>query len=266
MLEKSAEEVIYQRGITTPEDINLEALAMTLGAVVKRRPLIGCEARIIGKNDRAIITVNANSKEERQRFSIGHELGHWQLHRGQNFKCSKEDIGNIGDFSKIKEREADSFSADLLMPWFLFKPIAREFAHADFTTVSHLTSRFNTSLSATATRLIESNLFPAILICHDQKKRQWFKRSKDIPDRWFPQDNLSEESSAFDIVYGRNGSDKKQTKVDASAWFERREAEQYEILEQSISYGTGKSLTLLEFVEYDMLEEVEYNGKSRDFY
>ncbi len=64
----------------------------------------------------------------------------------------------------------------------------------------------------------------------------------------------------------RNGSDSKQTKVDASAWFNRREAEQYEILEQSISYGAGRSLTLLEFVEYDMLEEVEYNGQFRDFY
>lgn len=266
MLEKSAEEIISQRGISTPEEINLEALAITLGAVVKRRPLSGCEARIIGKKDRAIITVNANCSEERQRFSIGHELGHWQRHRGQNFSCSKDDIGNMGNSSKIKEREADSFSADLLMPWFLFKPIAREFAHADFNTVSHLKSRFKTSLSATATRLIESNLFPAILICHDQNKRQWFKRSKDIPQRWFPQDNLSEESSAFDIVYGKNGSDGKQTKVDASAWFDRREAEQYEILEQTISYGTGKSLTLLELVEYDMLEEVEYNDRYGDFY
>lgn len=265
MLETCAEKIISQRGIETPEDINLEAIAMTLGAKVRKRPLNGCEARILGNGNRAIITVNLNSREERQRFSIGHELGHWQCHRGQNFQCSKDDIGSFGNSSKKKEREADTFSADLLMPWFLFKPMARNFAHADFNAVFKLSERFKTSLSATAIRLIESNIFPAILICHDRNKRQWFNRSKDIPQRWFPQDNLSHESSAFDIVYGRAGSDDEPMKVCASAWFNRREAEQYELLEHSISYGQGRSLTLLEFFDVDMLEEYEHTGEPRDF-
>ncbi len=254
-IEKCAEKIIQTRCIATPEDIDLEAIALTLGATVKERPLVGCEARIVGQNNKAIISVNSASSYERKRFSLGHELGHWQLHRGMNFACMQEDIGNPSDKSKRKEREADEFSASLLMPWFLFMPIAKSFAHANFKAISELSSRFKTSFISTAIRFVDSNVIPAIIICHDQTKRQWFKRSNDIPERWFPQDTVNHESSAFDILYGRVGNDTQQQKVSASAWFDRVEAADYEVLEQSMSYGGGKSLTLVEFFEEDMLEE-----------
>jgi Zn-dependent peptidase ImmA (M78 family) len=263
MPETSAEKIILQREIATPEEINLEAIALTLGAQVKRRPLTGCEARILGKDKKAIITININSIEERQRFSIGHELGHWQCHRGESFQCSKDDIGSFKNTSKQKEREADAFAADLLMPWFLFKPIARSFPNADFNTAFKIMERFKTSLSTTAIRLVESNIFPAIVICHDQSSRRWFQRSDDIPNRWFPKKNLTPESSAFDIVYGKAESDIEQMKVSASAWFDSKESERYELLEQSISYGSGMSLTILEFFEVDMLEEHEKTEQPR---
>ncbi len=257
MPETSAEQIILQSGITAPEEINLEAIALSLGAQVKRRPLTGCEARILGRGHDAIITVNINSREKRQRFSIGHELGHWQCHRGESFECSKNDIGNFKKSSNKKEREADAFSADLLMPWFLFNPVVRNFDKADFNAVFKISKRFRTSLGATAIRLIDSGIFPAILVCHDKNGRQWFKSSSDIPKRWFPQNGLTDESSAFDIVYGKAKSDTEQTEVCASAWFDHKGAERYDILEHSISYGAETSLTLLEFFEIDMLEEQE---------
>ena len=42
-----------------------------------KEPLTGCEANIIGRGDKAIITINSKSIPGRQRFSAGHELGHW---------------------------------------------------------------------------------------------------------------------------------------------------------------------------------------------
>lgn len=259
----SAEKIVQDFGITSPEELCVEAIALTLGAKVKIRPLKGCEARIVGKDDKAIISVDSSSTEQRRRFSIGHELGHWQRHRGQNFQCMKEDIGSHYKNSKIKEREADAFSADLLMPWFMFKPMAKKFSHANFDAVFELSERFKTSLAATAIRFVESNVFPSILICYGQTKRQWFTRSRDIPSRWFPQDSLSPESSAFAIAYGRVGRDQCQSKSCASVWFDRREAEKYDILEQSIPYGGGQVLTLLEFIEDNMLEDEEYDERPK---
>lgn len=74
----------YELGITEPGEIDLEAIAYYKDAVVKRKPLTGCEARIIGVDSKAIITVNEKSSLERQNFSIGHELGHWFKDRGKS--------------------------------------------------------------------------------------------------------------------------------------------------------------------------------------
>lgn len=265
-LEKNAEQIVQIRGIKTPEDLNLEAIARTLGATVKERPLIGCEARIIGNNDKAIITINSKSTIKRKRFSLGHEIGHWQLHRGMDFACLHEDIGNPSGKTKQKEREADRFAANLLMPWFLFKPIAQSFAHADFKAISELARRFQTSFVATAIRFVESNVIPAMIICHDQEKRQWFKSSTDIPERWFPKDTLDHDSFAFDILYGDAESNTRQQKVSAASWFDRSEAVDYEVLEQSAPYIDGQVITLLEFFEESMLEDQRTSKKVHVFH
>jgi Zn-dependent peptidase ImmA (M78 family) len=89
----SAERLLQELGITEPDEIDLEAIAFHVNANVRYRRLDGCEARIIGTGDKAIITVNANSSPRRKRFSIAHELGHWHHHRG---KCSRAGSKNIG--------------------------------------------------------------------------------------------------------------------------------------------------------------------------
>src|SRR4051794_39210392 len=111
-----AEHILVNLGVTSPNEIDLEAIAWTEGAVVKYRRLIGCEARIVGRGDRAIITVNSASSEQRRRFSLGHELGHWRHHRGRGLFCGKEDIGLKKTFRQNDvERVANRFAADLLM-------------------------------------------------------------------------------------------------------------------------------------------------------
>lgn len=53
-----AERVLQELGITDPGEIDLEAIAWHLGARIKLAELDGCEARIIGYRDRAIIRVD----------------------------------------------------------------------------------------------------------------------------------------------------------------------------------------------------------------
>lgn len=57
-----AERVLRGLGITDPSEIDLEAIAWHLGARIKRCDLDGCEARIIGHRDCAIIRVNRSSR------------------------------------------------------------------------------------------------------------------------------------------------------------------------------------------------------------
>ncbi len=70
-----AEALLRSLGVTRPADIDLEAIAWSVGAKVRDAVLESCEARIIGYHDRAIITVQQGGDPRRRRFSIGHELG-----------------------------------------------------------------------------------------------------------------------------------------------------------------------------------------------
>ena len=257
-----AETVLKKLGITEPQEINLEVIAWDNDALIKVRPLSGCEARIVGNGNKGIISINAESGQPRQRFSAAHELGHWMLHRGESFMCRSEDIGNPQGNTSQKEREADNFAADLILPHYMLRQSVKQFAKMDFETVRDIADAYSTSLTATSIRLVEGNYFPAIVICHTLEKRKWFKRAKDVPSRWFPRDNLEIESYAFDILYGGKTDAVRQRRSPASAWFDRGEAENYEVFEHTIKIG-DESLTILELVDDDMLED-ECVGRMED--
>src|SRR5262249_39803047 len=111
----AAERTLRELGIARPEDIDLDVVAPHLGAKVKYRRLESCEARIIGRENRAIISVEDRMPPERQRFSVGHELGHWHHHRGRCLICRYEDIGNQRLAATNPERVADGYAVDVLM-------------------------------------------------------------------------------------------------------------------------------------------------------
>jgi Zn-dependent peptidase ImmA (M78 family) len=174
-------------GVQAPADIDLEAIAFTLQAQVRYRSLESCEARIIGFNDSAVITVDPSKGEARARFSIGHELGHWHYHRGRSSICRADEIGGLSHASPTHpERVADAYAADLLLPPYLFEPEAKKLKRATFNAVDELSKAFRASRTATALRLLEYGPEPAILVCHSINGRRWFRRSKSVPVRWFP--------------------------------------------------------------------------------
>ena len=156
MVLSAAERLLQELGVTEPDEIDLEAIAYHVSARVRYRSLDGCEARIIGKRDQAIITVNANSGYRRKRFSIAHELGHWHHHRGKCLACRLEEYRTRDALSP--ERIADSYAADLLMPYYLFRPLARHQGKLTFKAVSTLADIFNASKSAAAIRFVESDI------------------------------------------------------------------------------------------------------------
>lgn len=66
----AAERLLRSLGIERPEEIDLEAVAWSLGAKVKYRQLKSCEARICGCGDRAIISIDSEKIPQRRRFLV----------------------------------------------------------------------------------------------------------------------------------------------------------------------------------------------------
>jgi hypothetical protein len=254
-----AEICLLGLGITEPREIDVRAIAHETGAAVRIRKLTRCEARIIGDGKRAIISVSEDSGPQRRRFSIAHELGHWELHRGRQFECRVSDIDNAENSPLNPERQADNYAADLLMPWYLFQPMLGQAKHVDLALLEHMHRAFDASLPATAIRIADANVEPVIVACYDTTGRRWFHRSKDVPERWFPVDSVDTDTYAVDVLAGKRDRTHMST-VGASAWFDDDGIEEYEVKEQSIGLSDGKVLVILRITEEAM--QVDYGRRS----
>jgi hypothetical protein len=77
------------------------------------------------------------------------------------------------------------------------------------------------------------------------------------------QAELDPNSFAFDAVFG----DKPKSRLGrmgAEAWFDRRGADRFEVLEQSCRIADGEAISLLVFQDGEMLSEgYGYGGRSR---
>lgn len=107
------------------------------------------------------IIVNARDVEERQRFTICHELGH--LHLG----LSSEHIGksDLQLYTKRPKNEilCDVFASEILLPSDLFKPLVNE-AEMGFQSVITLARDFEASWTATGSRFAALNQTPCVFV------------------------------------------------------------------------------------------------------
>jgi hypothetical protein len=101
------------------------------------------------------IWVNAGEARQwppRRRFTIGHELGHWVMHRDgqQALFCRRTTVDEAGARPEHDiEEEASAFAAALLMPQWLF---VREHTRTNGD-VAALCATFHSSIAATERRI-----------------------------------------------------------------------------------------------------------------
>lgn len=242
---RPAERILLELGIQTPQEIDLETIAWTLGAAVNYRTLENCEAMIVGSNRRAIITVNRNAIPTRRRFSLAHEIGHWHHHRGRVLFCGARDIENPAHDALNPENQADQFASDIILPGFMFKPRIVKLKRPNLARIREIAGEFRVSNTATLLKTIDSDQFPIIAVCHNKKRRRWFRRAPMIPGWWYPGDELDHESFAFEMLFGCASESSYPQKVGADAWFEFRGVDRFEIQEQSFLLPNEEVLTLL---------------------
>ena len=259
----SPEHLLKELGITQPEEIDIEAIAFYVGATVIYRKLDGCAARIVGKEDKAVISVHSGVNKGRQRFSIGHEIGHWMRDRGKTVvSCQQQDFRRPWGYEYRKDPEsmANEYASNLLLPEFMFTPAARG-RPMTFDTVEKLSEKFITSRTATAIKLVQYGSFPAILVCHSKNARKWYTKGSDIPDYLHPHRELSPDTNAFALLYGAEERFSRPLIVDTYTWINYPSSEGYKIHEHSIKVAEDEVITLLWWKDEKQLVELR---KRRD--
>lgn len=244
MKAKAAAYKLTQRfGIRHPKAICLEDIAMARKVLVLPGPLEGCEARLTRKGNSGIIRVRAGEDQQgRRRFSIAHELGHWEMHdSSQWYACT---AANLRDYrTSPEEREANVFASELLMPRFLAEPLLGK-PEPTLALAKQASDEFNVSLTAAATRMLHLSRHEAVLVCSRNKRILWWVIPKDRFGVWFRADQpLHPESMACclengEVIHGVQ-------EVKSEVWFPNSSVE-FGLSEESERFHKlGMTLTLL---------------------
>lgn len=141
------------------------------------------------------------------------------------------------------EVRANRYAADLLLPSPVFSRQAKK-REITFATVRDLAREFQTSLTATAIRLVELGSFPSMLVCYKLGHRRWFTPGPDVPKILWPRSEPGRATAAYDLVHG-TATAEGPVDVYADGWFDIRNANHYEVREDSIRVSDRFVLSLL---------------------
>lgn len=155
----AANELLEKAGVAGPP-VNVDELARLCGLLVLRRPFPdSLSGLVFAYENGAVIGVNDLHHENRQRFSLAHECGHFILNHhlsGAELDGGihlDSDDGTPPGFDWRAERTANTFAAELLMPR---KFIAK--AHKAHPDPSLLAGLFEVSTLAMGYRLVDLGL------------------------------------------------------------------------------------------------------------
>ena len=272
---RAAELLIEELGITTlPVDpitiardhhIHVEAMPASSPGGVSGM-LIYAEGKHV------ILYATHINNEGFQRFSIGHELGHYFLpgHHEAVFQNGMSHYSMAGASSNRYEKEADQFSSGLLMPRQLFDPALRS-AGEGMEAIKYLRERCRTSTTATAIRYTQrtSELAAVVIsagntIQHahlsdelkDYPGVNWIKKNTPLPADSLTRHFNSEESNVI-------SQQESQRPADFSDWF--GDGVRGELLEEVLGLGSyGRTLTVLTAADVPDQEELEEESELED--
>lgn len=244
---RKAREVLEELDVRQREQLfDLELLCRQRGALVTYQPLRNLEGMLL--SDRRLIVVKDSIQEDgRRRFTVAHELGHWEMHRGlsQLTMCTAENI--YAYRGSPAEIEANTFAAALLMPDFMLTEQLK-FMSPTLDTIRKLADRFQTSITATAARLCEYTNVPTIVAFSSDGRLRWYRRSAKADPYFFLK--IGEELHGESLArYCTSNIDEpsEPVKVDTEAWFpDDFKRDRFEIWEESAELGSyGVTLSVI---------------------
>ncbi len=173
--------------ITIPVPLDDIASAVGIGKI-EYSPLDGFEGILLANKEKTKggILINSNSRHHRQRFSLGHELGHFMLPRhGHEMRCGINDLKTstgkqLSRKQKI-ELEANQFSAELLMPKKHFKRYTGFNGSPSMQCLMNQANDFDVSFEACAQRYCAQHDEPVAIVFSHKGIVRYSCKSPDFP-------------------------------------------------------------------------------------
>lgn len=207
-------------GWTCPTDFTIDEIAGALNIYVKETKISGSEGRILIRNDNAIITVNSTITHPGKRnFVIGHEIGHFLLHKNLSVLYSDTDR-TLSDWYRNgpHEQQANKFATELLMPSELYKAQTAK-QRLNINLIESVASYFQVSLTAAFLRYTELGSYPSMLIYMEAGIVKWKYCSKDFPYPFLPVPSKVPVWTAAGDFFNYQRIEPNPEEIDAIEWF-----------------------------------------------
>ena len=203
---------------------DVRQIADTLGVEVEEadaHSFDGALVRLQGSLEGAIAVRRSIREIGRKNFTIAHELGHLLLPgHDQSTVCGAGDIETWDESVAEREREANEFAGELLLPSTAIRQLVAG-KEPTFEAIEALAQSTATSLTATAYRFIEETSHASAIVWSHKGVTKWCKRSEEF-DQWI---RLGEplDSRTFACDCFKEGvPPAKAERVEADAWLENR--------------------------------------------
>jgi IrrE N-terminal-like domain len=243
-------------------------VARELRLKIKEEGLVGCDGVLIrpGGVNRGIIAVRRDIRSAgRKRFTIAHEIGHYVLpgHDEDGAICRPGDIEGWGNGASEKERQADDFAAEFLLPAAVVSSriVAKS---SSLESIELIADVCGTSLAASAWRYCDLTSEQCAIVWSENGKVAWTKASLDFPffiQRGKPVEGRSYASNCF----RDENVPVHPESVPADAWIDSTNlvdgARIYEESRALPSYGSV--LTLL-WIKGNIQKKTEYDDDEGD--
>ena len=225
-----------------PVDVKLLALEATKNrfpepiAKIKEHAIPGIDGMLIkrpSKNHWVIAYDPTVVSPGRINFTLGHELGHFLLHRNKQFefRCGQgEMLDYEGEMARKMEAEANKFSSYLLMPINDFK--AQISGHnISLDLLGHCSDRYGTSFTATALKWMEFTDEAAVLVVARDDFICWSYPSDSARKHgvYLPHGTPVPQTSLSNLVK-LSGAGNYTSRVSGGVWHPTLEAEESAIL------------------------------------
>jgi Zn-dependent peptidase ImmA (M78 family) len=158
--------LLKKHGVTAPP-VPVEKIARDEGATIYAKPL---ESEMAGyfyrDKGNVVIGVNSSQSPVRQRFTVGHELGHFLLHEYHDPHWDRDTFRvrlrgpESSEGTDVAEMEANLFAAELLMPTSFLKrdlKLGTSVDLLDDEIVAKLAKRYGVSTQALLIKLSRMN-------------------------------------------------------------------------------------------------------------
>ena len=219
--------IINEFGIENPNDFSVEDLIHARDIILEEKIIPNSDGRIVFGKTKTKISVNSAIKYTgRRRFTLAHELGHFELHH--NVNTHLEDNSLTLDYFKKggQEYEANQFATELLMPSasFIAYTQGKKFS-PDL--LRNIAEHFQTSITSATFRYLELGQHPIFLFhCRDKKVIYWknsqnyYRKVQDITKLQPPKDSVAMEFFDDGTIYRKEESTQE---IEKATWFETNE-------------------------------------------